>query len=148
MSRLKDLLRVATPSTCNTQQTSVQACKAVAQHTHTTQQPLLHVAHPSPCNTQQSALDQAFQERTTNDGTFETAFDPAAEARRQRVLAMLEKSPGIKYALITDTDSDPDSVLLTLAIRGKATCEFQIPRDKYDGVLLLELLERHGEIVH
>ena len=107
MSRLKALLHVARARECNTQQTSVQACKAVAQHTHTTQQ---------------------------------------ADTRRQRVLAMLEKSPGIKYALITDTDSDP--VLLTLAIRGKATCEFQIPRDRYDGFLLLDLIERHGETVH
>ena len=69
-----------------------------------------------------------------------------AELRRQRVLAMLEKSPGIKYALITDTDSDPDSVLLTLAIRGKATCELQIPRDRYDGFLLLNLNERHKTV--
>ena len=69
-----------------------------------------------------------------------------AEPRRQRVLATLEKSQGIKYALLTDMDSDP--VLLTLAIRGKAACEFQIPREKYDGVLLLELLERHGGTVH
>lgn len=38
MSRLKRLLHVATPSTCNTQQNSVQACKGVAQHMHTTQQ--------------------------------------------------------------------------------------------------------------
>ncbi len=145
MSRLKALLRVARARECNTQQTSVQACKPVAQHVHTTQQPLLHVAHPSPCNTQHAALDEAFEERPTNDGTFEAIFDPAAEARRERVLAMLEKSPGIKYAL-TDTDGDP--VLLTLAIRGKATCGFQIPRDRYDGILLLDLVDRHGGTIH
>ena len=74
--------------------------------------------------------------------------DPAAEVRRQRVLAMLDKSPGIKYALIDDTDADPDSILLTLAVRGKATCEFQIPRDRYDGFLLLDLLQRHSGTVH
>ena len=83
--------------------------------------------------------------RATNDGAYEVLPDAATEARQQRVLAMLDKSPDIKYAL-TDTGSDP--VLLTLAIRGKATCEFQIPRDKYDGVLLLELLERHGGTIH
>jgi len=39
MSRLKALLRVSSPSTCNAQQTTVQPCMAVAQHTQTTQQP-------------------------------------------------------------------------------------------------------------
>ena len=38
MSRLKRLLHDAAPSTCNTQQTPVQPCKAVAQHMHITQQ--------------------------------------------------------------------------------------------------------------
>ena len=57
------MLRVSGPSTCNTQQTPVQACKAVAQQAHTTQQPLLHVAPPSRCNTQQAALEEVFEER-------------------------------------------------------------------------------------
>ena len=48
MSRLKRLLRVSGPSTCNTQLIPVQACKAVAQHVHTTQQ---------------AALDEAYEER-------------------------------------------------------------------------------------
>ncbi len=39
-------------------------------------------------------------------------------------------------------------VLKALAIRGKATCEFQIPRDRYDGFLLLDLIERHGGTIH
>ena len=38
MSRLKSLLHVATPSTCNTQQNPMQVCRTVAQHTHSTQQ--------------------------------------------------------------------------------------------------------------
>jgi hypothetical protein len=38
MSRLKSLLHVANPSTCNTQQKLVQVCKTVAQHAHITQQ--------------------------------------------------------------------------------------------------------------
>ena len=48
MSRLKKLLRGATPCTGNTQQIPVQACKPVAQH--------LHAA-------QQAAFDEAFEER-------------------------------------------------------------------------------------
>lgn len=74
--------------------------------------------------------------------------DPAAEARRQRVLAMLAERPGIRYAVITDTVADSEAVLLTLAIRGRATCELRIPREKYDPFLLLTLIERHGGTVH
>ncbi len=74
--------------------------------------------------------------------------DPAAEARRQRVLAMLAERPGIRYAVLTDSQADQEAVLLTLAIRGVGTCELAIPRAKYDGVLLLDLLERHGGTVH
>jgi hypothetical protein len=41
MSRLKSLLHVANPSTCNTQQELVQVCTSVAQHTHSTQQTII-----------------------------------------------------------------------------------------------------------
>ena len=44
--------------------------------------------------------------------------------------------------------SDPEAVLVTLAVRGRATCDLCIPRDKYDGLLLLDLIERHSETVH
>jgi len=74
--------------------------------------------------------------------------DPRAEARRQRVLAMLAENPEARYALVTDTGADPDAVILTLAIRGRATCELAIPRAKYDGTLLVDLIERHGATVH
>ena len=37
MSRLRELLHVASPSTRNTQQHDVQACTPVAQHMHTMQ---------------------------------------------------------------------------------------------------------------
>lgn len=86
----------------------------------------------------------------TKNGTDEVATaalasealpDPAMEARRQRVLAMLAERPGINYAVLVDNpDSDP--VILALAIRGRATCELQIPRAKYDPWLLLDLIER------
>ncbi len=87
-----------------------------------------------------TALQQA-----ANDDTLP---DPAAEARRQRVLAMLAERPGIRYAVLTDSQADQEAVLLTLAIRGVGTCELAIPRAKYDGVLLLDLIERHSGTVH
>jgi hypothetical protein len=74
--------------------------------------------------------------------------DSAAEARRRRVLGMLEARPGIRYAVLTDLEADPEVAIVALAIRGRATCELHIPRDKYDGVLLLDLIERHGATVH
>ena len=61
---------------------------------------------------------------------------------------MLETHPGARYAVVTDSAADPEAVILTLAIRGRATCELRIPRDRYDGTLLLDLIERHGGTVH
>lgn len=72
---------------------------------------------------------------------------PEAEARRERVLAMLAERPGIKYAVVVD-NPNADPVIVALGIRGQATCELRIPREKYDGVLLLDLIERHGGTVH
>ena len=86
--------------------------------------------------------------RAANDGAIESLPDPAAEARRQKVLVMLAANPGARYALVTDTESDPEGVILALAIRGRATCELRIPRAKYDPFLLLDLIERHGGTVH
>ena len=43
MSRLKRLLRVATPSTRNIQQNPLQVCMTVAQHTHSAQQAAIDV---------------------------------------------------------------------------------------------------------
>jgi hypothetical protein len=74
--------------------------------------------------------------------------DPAMEARRQRVLELLAVNPSARYAVLTDTQADPEAVILTLAIRGQATCELLIPRDKFDGILLLDLLNRHGAMIH
>lgn len=74
--------------------------------------------------------------------------DPAAEARRSRVLAMLDANPGARYAVVTDTQADPEAVILTLAIRGQVTCEFLIPKAKYNPFLLLDLIERHGGTTH
>ena len=84
----------------------------------------------------------------------DTLPDRASEARRQRVLALLAERPGIRYALVTDMDADPDAVILALAIRGAfpdggtVTCELAIPRAKYDPFLLLDLIERHGATTH
>lgn len=80
--------------------------------------------------------------------------DSAAETRRQRVLAMLAERPDTRYALITDDRTDPEAVILAMAIRGAmpggstVTCELHVPRAKYDPFLLLDLIDRHGGTVH
>jgi len=74
--------------------------------------------------------------------------DPSAEARRQRVLAMLGENPTARYAVLTHDTGDPEGVLLTLAIRGQATCELLIPRDRYDPFLLLDLIKQHAGTIH
>ena len=69
------------------------------------------------------------------------------EARRQRVLAMLAERPGIRYAVVVD-NPDADPVIVALGIRGQATCELRIPREKFDPFLLLDLIERHCGTTH
>lgn len=88
------------------------------------------------------------QPRKAANDTADPLPDPSTEARRQRVLAMLAERPDVRYAVITDTEADPEAVLLTLAIRGQATAEFRIPAEKYDSFLLLDLIDRHGGTVH
>lgn len=105
----------------------------------TTRQAPSHVATVRECDTRQR--DQADESR-------DAFADPAAEARRQSVLAMLRKRLGIRYAGLTDTDADPEAVLFTLAIRGQATCELRIPKTEYDPFLLLDLIERHRGTIH
>jgi hypothetical protein len=86
--------------------------------------------------------------RTASDGAYDAVPDAAAEARRQRLLAMLRERPSVRYAVVTDTQSDPEAVIVALAIRDRATCELSIPRNRYDGVLLLDLIDRHSGTVH
>lgn len=94
-----------------------------------------------------ATLALAEGQKAANDNTNPLS-DSAAEVRRQRVLAMLAERREIRYAILADTQADPEAVLLTLAIRGRATCELRIPREKYDGALLLDLIERHGSTIH
>ena len=72
-----------------------------------------------------------------------------AEWRRQKVIAMLEAAPETKRAVFADDTSDPDNVILTVAVRAcQQTCELLIPKAKYDPWRLLELIERHGQTTH
>ena len=77
------------------------------------------------------------------DSTNDAAIDPAAEARRQRVLAMLAENPNVRRAVVVD-NADADPVLVAVGIRDVATFELVIPAARFDAFKLLELIERHG----
>lgn len=79
----------------------------------------------------------------------EALQDRQREARRQKVIAMLEAAPGMQRAIYADDESDPHNVILAVAVRAcKQTCELLIQKTKYDPWLLLELIERHGQTAH
>lgn len=79
----------------------------------------------------------------------DTLLDKQREARRQKVIAMLNAAPGTQRAIYADTDSDPYNVILAVAVRAcMQTCELLIPKAKYDAWRLLELIERHGATIH
>lgn len=66
------------------------------------------------------------------------------EERRLKVLKMLEDRPEIQRAFVTDTESDPDSVIIAFAIRNVGTCELLIPQGKYDPFAVLEVIQKSG----
>jgi hypothetical protein len=73
------------------------------------------------------------------DPTPLPSLPPAAEARRQKALALLARDGG-RYAVTVD-DSGTDPVVMALAIRDKATCEVLIPKDRYDPLAVLAMME-------
>jgi hypothetical protein len=67
------------------------------------------------------------------------SLPPAAEARRQKALALLARDGG-RYAVTVD-GSGTDPVVMALAIRDKGTCEVLIPKDRYDPFAVLAMME-------
>ena len=61
------------------------------------------------------------------------------EYRRAKVLALLE---GKRFALFVDDDKT-DPVIVAVGIRDLATFELAIPKHSYNGMVLLELIEKH-----
>jgi len=81
-----------------------------------------------------------------NQQARSTLDDSASNERRDRVLAILEESAGVTYAVVCDGQGEP--VPIAIAIRGVGTCEVLVPSDRYDGLMLLDILERHSGTVH
>lgn len=66
-----------------------------------------------------------------------------SDNRTEKVIDQLRGDAGLRYAIEAHDDVDLESVILTLAIRDKAVCELRIPKSRYDGFALLELIEKH-----
>ena len=80
--------------------------------------------------------------RTAYPGANADIVETQRERRRLKVLAMLADKPETQRAFITDMESDPDNVIMTIAIRDQYTFEMLIPKSKYDPFILLELIKR------
>jgi len=65
--------------------------------------------------------------------------DVQRERRRAKVLSLLE---GKRFALFVDDDKT-DPVIATVGIQNVVTFELAIPRHSYDGIVLLELIEKY-----
>lgn len=63
------------------------------------------------------------------------------QRRRAKVLALLR--PGQKYAIYVE-DETRSPVQVAVAIAGLASFELEIPKQYYNGVALLELIEKHA----
>jgi len=69
------------------------------------------------------------------------------ERRRKKVLKMLEAAPSTYYAVhVADASVDP--VIVVVCIREIATFELEIPHKYYNGIVLLELIEKHSGEKH
>lgn len=66
------------------------------------------------------------------------------EARRQNALALLQEDTSTQRVVLTDTSSDAQHIILTVAIRSVAAFEMLISKANYDPFRVLELIERHG----
>ena len=96
----------------------------------------------------------AAPEEHRREETSDALPDPRAEARRQRALAMLRAQPEARRVLLSD-DADqayPGHVVLTVGLRTETgmlcTADLLVRRERYDGLAVLELFERHGGTVH
>jgi hypothetical protein len=68
--------------------------------------------------------------------------DRRADQRRREGLSLLAQAADIDHAMVSVDDADRDAALVTLAIKGKTTCELRVPKARDDGFALVALLGR------
>jgi len=72
----------------------------------------------------------------------------AAACRVVKANAILAENPEQQRAIFTDIDSDPNNVILTIALRGLSICVVHISKARYDPFQLLDLIEKYGHQTH
>ena len=103
---------------------------------------------PKPAPLRACTLDTPDTRQNGNAGN-DTRKVGADDERREKVLALLAADSKLKRAVHADTDSDPDSVILTVAIRHVATCEMLVPKANFDPWQLLALVDKvEADYVH
>ena len=85
----------------------------------------------------QSAIDELLP--TIRNNKADILCELKRKYRRVKVLALLE---GKHFAMIVDDDKT-DPVIVAVGIRDLATFELTIPLHSYNGMILLELIEKH-----
>jgi len=68
-------------------------------------------------------------------------------SRMTEVVSKLHADPGLRLVVATDTETDEDNVIVTVAIRDKGACELRMPKSRYDAFLLMELIDRYTTAV-
>lgn len=114
----------------------VASVGAAYSFTHDEQQEALALALSDPAAALQSY-------RAMSDEVNRTFKPTPADDRIEKVIGKLQADPGLRYAMETHSDAEPEAVILTLAIRNKGACELRIPKSRYDAFALLELIEKH-----
>lgn len=153
MSLQPDLLHVASPRACNTQQTPPDRATG-AQHVSLRALARKALACNTLCNTRAPQ-----PEKPCNIPTPKSPPDvapngapgaPLSKPERRAVMdayhelaRTLAEHPECKRAVRTvEEPEDAPTVLLAVAVRGAGYCTLRIPRKRYDGFKVIELLDR------
>jgi hypothetical protein len=89
-----------------------------------------------------SALEREASELRADVAASKLAAGIGMEARRQRVLKVLETNPSFRYAVVTDTSAEPGTVVVHIGIRDVGSGEIVMEKARYDGLAMLAMLER------
>ncbi len=73
----------------------------------------------------------------------ESANRSPADERIEKMIAKLDGDSDLIYVMQTHDEVEHDVVIMTVAIRGKGACELRIPKSRYDGFALMDLIEKH-----
>lgn len=71
-------------------------------------------------------------------------LSPLVEQARTKAIQNIRKNPGTKYSMVQVDDQGAPEIEFALAISGVGSCLITMPKDRFDGMALIDSLERHG----